>query len=48
MAGFVSATLGKGSLMTVDSATQLAQELIKSVKEKNFISESGSNKKEGD
>ena len=35
MAGFVSATLGKGSLMTVDSATQLAQELIKSVLENN-------------
>ena len=48
MAGFISATLGEGSLMTVDSATQLVQELLKSVKEKSLMSEFGSNKNAGE
>lgn len=48
MAGFISATLGTGSLMSIDSATQMAQELMSSVKKKNMIPEFGSNKKQGE
>lgn len=48
MAGFISATLGTGSLMSVDYANQIAQKLIKSVKEKSMMPEFDSNKKLGE
>ena len=47
MAGFVAGTLGKGGLMTVDSAAQVAQEMMRTIKAKNMEKEFGPNKKEG-
>ena len=48
MAGFVSGTTGKGGLMTVDSAQQVAQELMRQIKAKNMEKEFGPNKKKGE
>ncbi len=48
MAGFVSGTTGKGGLMTVDSAAQLAQEMMRTIKAKNMEKEFGPNKKAGE
>jgi FKBP-type peptidyl-prolyl cis-trans isomerase FklB len=48
MAGFISGTIGKGGLMTVDSAQKVAQELMRSIKAKNLEKEFGPNKKEGE
>lgn len=45
MAGFVSGTTGKGGLMTVDSASQMAQALMQSVKAKYTEKLYGENKK---
>ena len=36
MAGFVAGTTGKGGLMTVDSAAQVAQEMMRAIKAKNL------------
>ena len=48
MAGFVSGTTGKEGLMTVDSAAQVAQEMMRTIKAKNMEKEFGPNKKEGE
>ena len=48
MAGFISGTTGKGGLMTVDSAQQVAQEMMRKIKAKNLEKEFGANKKEGE
>jgi len=48
MAGFVSGTTGKGGLMTVDSAQQVAQEMMRAIKAKNLEKEFGPNKKAGE
>ncbi len=48
MAGFISGTTGKGGLMTVDSAQQVAQEMMRSIKAKNMEKEFGPNKKAGE
>jgi FKBP-type peptidyl-prolyl cis-trans isomerase FklB len=48
MAGFISGTTGKGGLMTVDSAAQLAQEKMRAIKAKNMEKEFGANKEEGE
>ena len=48
MAGFISGTTGKGGLMTVDSATQVAQEMMRAIKAKNMEKEFGPNKKAGE
>ncbi len=48
MAGFISGTTGKGGLMTPDSAAQVAQELMRSIKAKNMEKEFGANKKAGE
>ena len=48
MAGFVSGTIGKGGLMTVDSAQQVAQEMMRTIKAKNLEKEFGPNKKAGE
>ena len=48
MAGFVAGTLGKGGLMTVDSAAQVAQDMMRTIKAKNMEKEFGPNKKEGE
>ena len=48
MAGFVAGTTGKGGLMTVDSASQVAQEMMRAIKAKNMEKESGPNKKAGE
>ena len=48
MAGFISGTVGKGGLMTVDSAQVLAQELMRRIKAKNMEKEFGPNKKAGE
>ena len=48
MAGFVSGTTGKGGLMTVDSAAQLAQAMMKTIKAKTLETEFGPNKKAGE
>ena len=48
MAGFISGTTGKGGLMTVDSAQQGAQEMMRKIKAKNLEKEFGANKKEGE
>ena len=48
MAGFVAGTLGKGGLMTVDSASQVAQEMMRAIKAKNMEKEFGPNKKAGE
>jgi len=48
MAGFVAGTLGKGGLMTVDSAAQVAQEKMRQIKAKNMEKEFGPNKVAGE
>ena len=48
MAGFVAGTLGKGGLMTVDSAQAVAQEMMRVIKAKNMEKEFGPNKKAGE
>ena len=48
MAGFVAGTTGKGGLMTVDSAAQVAQEMMRAIKAKNLEKEFGPNKKAGE
>ena len=48
MAGFVAGTIGKGGLMTVDSASQVAQEMMRTIKAKNMEKEFGGNKKAGE
>ena len=48
MAGFISGTTGKGGLMTVDSAAQVAQEMMRTIKAKNMEKEFGPNKKAGE
>ena len=48
MAGFISGTTGKGGLMTVDSAQQVAQNLMRTIKAKNMEKEFGPNKKAGE
>ena len=48
MAGFICGTTGKGGLMTVDSAQQVAQEMMRTIKAKNLEKEFGPNKKAGE
>ena len=48
MAGFISGTTGKGGLMTVDSAQQVAQEKMRAIKAKNMEKEFGPNKVAGE
>ena len=48
MAGFVSGTTGKGGLMTVDSASNMAQEMMRVIKAKNMEKEFGPNKEAGE
>ena len=48
MAGFISGTTGKGGLMTVDSAQQVAQEKMRAIKAKNMEKEFGPNKEAGE
>ena len=48
MAGFIAGTVGKGGLMTVDSASQVAQDMMRAIKAKNLEKEFGGNKKEGE
>ena len=48
MAGFVAGTVGKGGLMSVDSAQQLAQNMMRQIKAKNMEKEFGPNKKAGE
>ena len=48
MAGFISGTTGKGGLMTVDSAQQVAQTMMRTIQAKNMEKEFGPNKKAGE
>ncbi len=48
MAGFVAGTIGKGGLMTVDSAAQMAQDMMRAIKAKNLEKEFGPNKEAGE
>ena len=48
MAGFISGTTGKGGLMTVDSASTLAQTMMRAIQAKNMEKEFGPNKKAGE
>ena len=48
MAGFISGTTGKGGLMTPDSAAQVAQEMMRTIKAKNMEKEFGANKAAGE
>jgi FKBP-type peptidyl-prolyl cis-trans isomerase FklB len=48
MAGFIAGTLDKGGLMTVDSAAQLAQDMMRAIKAKNLEKEFGPNKEAGE
>ena len=48
MAGFISGTTGKGGLMTVDSAQQVATEMMRVMKAKNMEKEFGPNKEAGE
>ena len=48
MAGFISGTTGKKGLMTVDSAQQVAQRLIQSIKAKEMEKTYGENKAKGE
>jgi len=48
MAGFICGTTGKGGLMTVDSAQQVAQNMMRQIKAKNMEKEFGPNKKAGE
>ena len=47
-AGFVAGTTGKGGLMTVDSASVVAQNMMRSIKAKVLEKEFGANKKAGE
>ena len=48
MAGFISGTTGKGALMTVDSAQNVAQTLMQSIKAKEMEKTYGPNKEAGE
>ena len=48
MAGFIAGTVGKGGLMTVDSAQQVAQDMMRQIKAKSMEKEFGPNKKAGE
>ena len=48
MAGFIAGTVGKGGLMTVDSAQAVAHEMMRVIKAKNMEKEFGPNKKAGE
>ena len=48
MAGFIAGTIGKGGLMTVDSAQAVAQEMMRVIKARNMEKEFGPNKKAGE
>jgi FKBP-type peptidyl-prolyl cis-trans isomerase FklB len=48
MAGFVAGTTGKGGLMTVDSAQQVAQDMMRTIKAKSMEKEFGPNKEAGE
>jgi len=48
MAGFVSGTTGKNSLMTMEQATTVAQEKMRQIKSKSLEKEFGPNKKAGE
>ena len=48
MAGFVAGTTGKDGLMTIDSASMKAQEMMRSIKAKVLEKEFGANKKAGE
>ena len=48
MAGFVSGTTGKGGLMTVDSAANVAQTMMQSIKTKEMEKTYGPNKEAGE
>ena len=48
MAGFVSGTTGKGGLMTVDSAQQVAQTMMQAIKAKELEKTYGPNKEAGE
>ena len=48
MAGFVAGTTGKDGLMTVDSASVVAQNMMRSIKAKMLEKEFGPNKKAGE
>ena len=48
MAGFIAGTIGKGGLMTVDSAAQVAQNMMRAIKAKNMEKEFGPNKVAGE
>ena len=48
MAGFVAGTTGKDALMTVDSASVVAQTMMRSIKAKLMEKEFGPNKKAGE
>ena len=48
MAGFVAGTTGKDALMTVDSASMTAQNMMRSIKAKVLEKEFGPNKKAGE
>ena len=48
MAGFISGTTGKNGLMTVDSASNVAQAMMKTVKAKHLEEVYAENKKEGE
>ncbi len=48
MAGFISGTTGKNAIMTVDSAAQVAQDMMRAIKAKNMEKEFGPNKEAGE
>jgi FKBP-type peptidyl-prolyl cis-trans isomerase FklB len=48
MAGFVAGTTGKDALMTIDSASMTAQNMMRSIKAKVLEKEFGANKKAGE
>ena len=48
LAGFISGTTGKKGLMTVDSAQEVAQRLIQSIKAKELVKTYGPNKEAGE
>ena len=48
MAGFISGTIGKGALMTVDSAQNVAQTLMQTIKAKEMEKTYGPNKEAGE
>jgi FKBP-type peptidyl-prolyl cis-trans isomerase FklB len=48
MAGFISGTTGKGALMTVDSAQNVAQTLMQTIKAKEMEKTYGPNKEAGE